>query len=123
MFWSILHCNPQSEPKLEEKKMCLQDTNLVGVFREVFCAGHHQGGPLLQLPQPLAPLIQSDASPGQLAHHSAGRHFHALHPSLAWDVLGQTPRGLPGCCLANCGGITQSERRENDTKSGHKEEQ
>lgn len=96
---SVLHCNPHSEPKLLGKKC---DKNLVGVFGEVFCAGHHQGGPLLQLPQPLAPLVQSDASPGQLTHHSAGCYLHTLHPGLARDVLSQTPGGLPGRCLANC---------------------
>lgn len=94
-----------------EKKNCRQGANLVGVLGEVLSAGHHQGGSLLQLPQPLAPLVQSDASTRQLAHRSAGRYLHALHPSLAWDVLGQTPGGLPGRCLANCGSITQSQRR------------
>lgn len=87
------------------------------MFGEVFCTGHHQGGPLLQLPQSLASLIQSDASPSQLAHYSAGRYLHALHATLARDVLGQTSGGLPCRRLTNCGSIKQLKRREGRAQS------
>lgn len=74
----------------------------MGVFGEGLCTGHHEGGPFLQLPQPLASLIQSNAGPRQIPHHAAGCHFHALHPPLPGDVLGQTPRSLASCRLTNC---------------------
>lgn len=74
---------------------------LVGVFRKGICAGHHGGRPLFQLAQLLTSLIQRYPSTRQLAHHAGGRPLHALDAAGAWDVLSQTPRGLPGSYLPN----------------------
>lgn len=71
------------------------------MFREGFGAGHHQCGPLLQLPEPLSSLIQGDASSGQFPHHPACCCLHALHSTLSWDVLCQAAGRLTRCCLAN----------------------
>lgn len=79
------------------------------MFRKGICAGHHGGRPLFQLAQLLTSLIQRYPSPRQVAHHAGSRPLHALDAARAWDVLGQTPRGLSGSYLTNW--ITGERRR------------
>ncbi len=86
-------------------------TYLVSVFREGVSTGHHQGGPLFQLPQPLSSLVQGNASSGQFSHHPACCCLHALHSALSRDVLCQAAGCLTRRCLTNCraGAIKQNK--------------
>lgn len=74
----------------------------VSVFGEGLGAGHHGGGPVLQLAQFLPSLFQSYPSTGEFPHDARRRSLHALHAPRAGDVLGQAPGGLPGSCFADC---------------------
>lgn len=101
----------------------------VSVFGEGLGAGHHGGGPVLQLAQFLPSLVQSYPSTGEFPYDARRRSLHALHAPRAGDVLGQAPGGLPGSCFTDCAKdikqISESEkkselekiRRRNKTKA------
>ncbi len=74
----------------------------MSVFREGVSTGHHQGSPVLQLPQPLSSLVQGNASSGEFSHHPACCCLHALHSALSRDVLCQAAGRLTRRCLTNC---------------------
>ncbi len=74
----------------------------MSVFREGVSTGHHQGSPVLQLPQPLSSLVQGNASSGQFSHHPSCCCLHALHSALSRDVLCQAAGRLTRRCLTNC---------------------
>lgn len=85
------------------------------MFGEGIRAGHHGSRPLFQLAQLLTSFIQRYPSTCQLAHHARRRPLHALDAARAWDVLGQTPRGLPGSDLTDW---IVEERRRRQVKRG-----